>query len=575
MTGRPTPAPRSASRARAAYWILGPRATAWLCTGFFASLSLATIELVIAVFLQLFLKSLGVLGPDVKVVAVVEGIELTPGGFAVGLAVIAFFRAIAQYLNAQSTNIAMETVTARLRRLAIWEMLRHPEQRFVAASHVNALVAEYFLKTSLFAYSFAALLAVFVQAVALSVILFAGAWRETLVAMTGLFLLGLVITRVNRRAVAVAELVPDELRKLAVGIERVARNFFLVRVLRTQDDEYRRLRHAVDAYESHSLRSAIFGNLPVALTPFVGVLLIIVIVVLGRTVLHTPGLVLLSFLYLFMRFVQLLAAGATHLSTCNQYSPQTRESLRYVQKLSPFLPEALGPAPVAARARRRASERSDARPPGVTATGVAFRYGAGPPVLEGIRFEIAPASQFAIVGPSGCGKSTLLALLLGLLAPASGEIEIDGRSPRAYFDDPSVRVGYVGAEPFLVAGTLRENLLYGAEDDTADDALWAALADARLEDIVRALPEGLAHFIGEDGSGLSAGQKQRLCLARALVRRPHVLVLDELTANLDVDTEAELAETLRDLRGTCTTIVVSHRKGILRYADRVLSLAPP
>jgi ABC-type bacteriocin/lantibiotic exporter with double-glycine peptidase domain len=108
--------------------------------------------------------------------------------------------------------------------------------------------------------------------------------------------------------------------------------------------------------------------------------------------------------------------------------------------------------------------------------------------------------------------------------------------------------------------------------EVADDLIWAALAEAKLDVAVRAMDRGLDHPLEEDGSGLSAGQKQRLCLARALLNRPQVLILDEASANLDEATELEIASSLRALRGRCTTILVSHRAGILTYADETVRL---
>jgi ABC-type bacteriocin/lantibiotic exporter with double-glycine peptidase domain len=134
-------------------------------------------------------------------------------------------------------------------------------------------------------------------------------------------------------------------------------------------------------------------------------------------------------------------------------------------------------------------------------------------------------------------------------------------------------VGYVGADPFLIAGSVRDNICYGVGRPVNEAEIDLALDRARVRTVVDALPGRLEYLIAEDASGLSAGQKQRLCLARAVLNRPHVLVLDEVCANLDVATEAEITESLRELRGRCTTIIVSHRSAILKYADFVLELS--
>ena len=165
------------------------------------------------------------------------------------------------------------------------------------------------------------------------------------------------------------------------------------------------------------------------------------------------------------------------------------------------------------------------------------------------------------------------------LTPLSAFARIDAGDSGCLFEsvvggEKVGRYSFLGADPFLLAGSVRENLSYGATHELDDEALWSALDAARVREAISALPTGLDHPIGEDGSGLSAGQKQRLCLARALLMRPSILVLDEVSANLDEATEAQLAETLRGLRGSVTVFLVSHRPGILVHADDRLVLAP-
>jgi ABC-type multidrug transport system fused ATPase/permease subunit len=348
----------------------------------------------------------------------------------------------------------------------------------------------------------------------------------------------------------------------------------LVRVLRTEKIEHRRLATSIDSYARYLIRAALLANFAGSATPFVGILLIIVIVASSQALLHTPGITLLSFLYLFVRFVQTLTNVVQHFSTCNTTWPSFDDSLQFVAR---FRPDQIAAAMrideghVGRAVERAASEGGE--PPTIEVRCVTFAYpGATTDVLKDVSAKIEKGSQLAIVGPSGCGKSTLLGVVLGLYEPSSGEVRIGGRPPASYFEDPKVRVGYVGAESFLIAGTIRENLRYGLSAKAEDDDLWNALSQAELRTAVEDLPGRLDYEIAEDGSGLSAGQKQRLCLARALLSKPHLLVLDEVSANLDTETERAIAESLRSLSGKCTTILVSHREGILEFADRVIAL---
>jgi ABC-type multidrug transport system fused ATPase/permease subunit len=399
-----------------------------------------------------------------------------------------------------------------------------------------------------------------------------------LLALVGLGGVGFLILRINRRTHAVSKNVPKEQATLSEGIERVARNLLLVRALRTESDEHRRFTRSIVAYARHSTMAHTLSALATSLTPLLALLLLVVIIIVSQGVLHTPGLALLSFLYLFIRFAQTLAQMVQSLSQTTAYLPQLRIAMTYLGGFTQA-EVALATGDVGAerpkdrQQQEAAVERTDPLGPRLHLAEVAYAYpGATREILQNLSATIDPGSQIGVVGPSGAGKSTLLAIVLGLLKPTRGTISIDGRPPERFFADPAIRVGYVGAEPFLIAGTILDNLSYGLVRKIDDAEIDLALDRARLKSVVDQLPGRLSYAIGEDGSGLSAGQKQRLCLARAILNRPHVLVLDEVSANLDVATESEIAESLKALRGRCTTIIVSHRAELLKYADHTLKL---
>jgi ABC-type multidrug transport system fused ATPase/permease subunit len=572
------PSSKSPLRLSSLRKLLGLRTIGWLIAGFVFSLVLSFVELGIAGFLQLFMSSIGILGPNVQVVSWLGGHRLSPSTMAVSLLTIAAVRGLSQFLLGYSAAAAQETTTMRLRRLAVWEMLLHPSRAFVSAASITTRLSEHFVKASIFAYYVANLLTTTVQVVALFTLMSVSAIRETAVATAGLLVLGVAIMKLNRASGRRAAQVPVEMEILTRGIQRVARNFFLVRAVRTERLEHERLAGAIDRYAREAAAAGQISAVASALTPFVGTVLILAIVIVSQTVFHTPGIRLVSFLYLFMRFVQGLGNGVFQLTQCNQYLPQFTESVRFVERFDDRqMAAAMGAGELTAASVPVLGSEGALRvpPPAVSAQELSFCYaGDERPVLRSLSFEVKAGAQFAVVGPSGSGKSTLLALVLGLASPTKGTLTLDGHDPDAYFNVPGARVGYVGADPFLLAGSVRENLSYGATHELDDEALWSALDAARVREAISALPKGLDHPIGEDGSGLSAGQKQRLCLARALLMRPSILVLDEVSANLDEATEAQLAETLRGLRGSVTVFLVSHRPGILVHADERLVLAP-
>lgn len=203
---------------------------------------------------------------------------------------------------------------------------------------------------------------------------------------------------------------------------------------------------------------------------------------------------------------------------------------------------------------------------------VGFRYPNGREALEGIDFAVPVGKTVAIVGPSGAGKSTLANILLRLRAPTSGRITVDGDDCWEFSPESWHRAtALVEQDAFLFHGTLRENILYGC--DIADEAtLSAVLAAAHLTDVVTTLPDGLDTLVGERGAMVSGGQRQRIAIARALIRNPSILILDEATSHLDSVSERLVQQALHNAARGRTTIVIAHRLSTIRDADLLIVL---
>ncbi|MBK6047015.1 ABC transporter ATP-binding protein [Streptomyces sp. MBT55] len=209
-------------------------------------------------------------------------------------------------------------------------------------------------------------------------------------------------------------------------------------------------------------------------------------------------------------------------------------------------------------------------PPAVTVDGLTFGYEGRTPVLHGTSF-VAPAGKVtAIVGPSGSGKTTVFSLIQRFYDTEDGRILLDGTDIRSLGRaELRRRIAYVEQDSPMLAGTLRENLLYSAPD-ASDEAVADVLRRTLLDGFVASLPDGLDTAVGARGLALSGGERQRLAIARALLRRPQVLLLDEVTAHLDGLSETALRRTVEEAARNCTVLLIAHRLSTVTTADRLV-----
>ncbi|MBI3403323.1 MAG: ABC transporter ATP-binding protein [Acidobacteria bacterium] len=203
---------------------------------------------------------------------------------------------------------------------------------------------------------------------------------------------------------------------------------------------------------------------------------------------------------------------------------------------------------------------------------VTLSFDRGAPALEQLSFTVRAGEVLAIVGPSGSGKSTIADLLLRLLDPDRGVVRIDGRDLRTVrLDDLRRHVALVDQEPSILHATIAENVRY-ARPDATDADVAAAVHQAALDDFIARVPLGLSTVVGERGTALSAGERQRIAVARAFLANPSILILDEPSAALDPASERQIAEGYEAVMRGRTTIVITHRVELARRADRVLEI---
>jgi ABC-type multidrug transport system fused ATPase/permease subunit len=284
------------------------------------------------------------------------------------------------------------------------------------------------------------------------------------------------------------------------------------------------------------------------------------IVLAGGAYLIIRGQWSVGSLLAFQSYVGFVYGPAQFLATANFQWQNAVASLERVSALFDVVPEEHDGVGLKADKLRGEVEFKD----------VSFSYNGLDTVLEDISFAALAGEHMAIVGPSGVGKTTLVSMLLQFYRPQKGEILIDGRPATEYeLNSLRRRIGYVPQSPTLLAGTIAENLRYGDPAASTEQIEKAAQA-AGIHDFIASLPEGYQALVGERGVNFSEGQKQRLAIARALVKNPDIVVLDEPTSALDSQTEESIFASLPALVRGKTLFIIAHRLSTIRQADRIL-----
>lgn len=190
-------------------------------------------------------------------------------------------------------------------------------------------------------------------------------------------------------------------------------------------------------------------------------------------------------------------------------------------------------------------------------------------VLKNVNVTIPKNASVAFIGPSGAGKTTMVDLILGVLKPQEGCIAVDGMNIKESYRGWHEKIGYIPQTIYMLDDTIRNNIAFGQKEEIDDEQIWDALRQAQLDEFVKSLDDGLDTMIGEAGVRLSGGQRQRIGIARALYRKPEVLVLDEATSALDTETEAAVMEAIDSLQGKMTMLIIAHRLTTIKNCDIV------
>lgn len=547
---------------------LGSKILLWLCLGVLGSIGISVVEFFIAGILQLFFATFGMMPMQQIDIIFFGALKPSVHTLIVMLVLVGLVKALSQFCYLQSAGNVQETLIQRLRLSLIKNILHFSKSKGIGISEALHLNGAIFQTSGLFMHATVQGLGVLIQSIILLIGMFWLAYREALISVAGLAVIFCIITLSSRRVRYWAAKVPTQNQRVAESVLRVIKNWILIKVMKIEPYEDEMTSSNIRSVSYASVMSSAWANFGSAFAPFMGINLIVLIIFVSSQYFYTASKDLFSFIYIFVRFVQGVANGVTSLGYINQYYPSMKQAYAFFTKNE--IDSQRGTDRKGAITKQHHSLETL---PWISMRGLSYEIDAQRKLFGHLDYEIRPGAWCGVIGPSGSGKSTLISLILGFLQPTEGEILINGLPPLVQFSGNAIPVGYVGPEPLLIAGSIRENILYGNRSVMEDD-IWRSIDRADLRSTVEGLPAKLEYRISESGEGLSTGQKQRLCIARALTMFPKLLVLDEALANLDVATEQKIIGALRSDSNRMTVLIISHRETITSYCDQILQLKP-
>ena len=384
-------------------------------------------------------------------------------------------------------------------------------------------------------------------------------WKMTLVLFTVLPLSALILVPLGRQMYKISKGMQDETASFTATLSGVLSEIRLVKSSGAERKEYEAGKSGIMKLLSLGIREGKINAMISPLVSFVLMMLLVVIIGYGGMQVST-GVLTAGELVAFILYLINIVMPLTQLTTFfTQIQKAKGASERIIETLA------------AEEEKYEGEENFEGTDTAISVEGVSFGYKTGDNVLNNVSFKMLPGGVTAIVGPSGGGKTTLFSLLERFYVPVSGVIKF-GDQPVSAYSLTSWRrqIGYVSQESPLLAGTIAENLAYGLEREVSKDEMSNAARMAYADGFIEELPDGYNTDVGERGVKLSGGQRQRIAIARALLRNPSILMLDEATSSLDSQSEAVVQKALSNLMKGRTTIVIAHRLSTVVNADQII-----
>ncbi|MNK61514.1 Multidrug resistance ABC transporter ATP-binding/permease protein BmrA [compost metagenome] len=384
-------------------------------------------------------------------------------------------------------------------------------------------------------------------------------WRMTLIMFTVIPVAALILVPLGRQMYKISVGMQDETAAFTATINQVLSEVRLVKASNAESREYVNGKEGITSLFRFGVRE---GKVSAWIGPVISlVLMMLLVVIIGYGGMQvSSGVFTAGELVAFILYLIQIVMPMTQLTTFfTQFQKAKGATERIIETLNAEEEEYTG-----------GIETPAANQP-IRAQNVSFGYNSEEQILHQLSFEMEPGKITAIVGPSGSGKTTLFSLLERFYKPNEGRILL-GNQPIDEFSLRSWRrqIGYVSQDSPMIAGTIRDNLCYGVDREVSEQEIWQAAEMAYADQFIRDLPGRLDTEVGERGIKLSGGQRQRLAIARALLRDPKILMLDEATSSLDSQSEVVVQKALLNLMHGRTTVVIAHRLSTVVRADQIL-----
>ncbi|OKK02613.1 ABC transporter [Streptomyces sp. CB03234] len=372
---------------------------------------------------------------------------------------------------------------------------------------------------------------------------------------------------------AASEQMQNSVGAIAADLERALGALPMVRVHRAEDREARRIGERIESAHDAGVRTAKLASVmsPAVELAVQGSFLLVLVIGGLRVTGHATSLGDLVAFLLYASYLVLPLSSVFRAVGLIQRGMGAYQRIEHALALPVEPSQAQMPA-VRARTREPARQAAAYEEPALALRDLTFGYDPDRPVLRGVTLTVPHRRQTALVGRSGAGKSTIFALVARFYEPDSGALLFDGRpAGELTRAECRERIAIVDQNTHVVHGTLRDNITY-AVPDAPEAEVRRVVELAQLDDVVRRLPGGLSGLLGERGSTLSGGERQRIALARALLGRPELLLLDEPTSHLDAINETALTKVMKDIAGECALLVIAHRLSTVQHADQIVVL---